>query len=313
MMPKSFAQASLAAIALAVGTTAAAPAWSATLVGTELVLSVDVSSSIDINEFNLQRQSYANAFRDPDVIDLITVSPNGVAVTFQYFASTTFASLGWFHLQDGNDANAFANAIESAADPGGGATNIAQAITSATSLLLNNDFIGERLIIDLSGDGRQNTNLAGTSNCGLYSVWGRTYQNDFAAACLNTIVGARNAAIAQGITINGLPIRTDIADLDSYYRTYVAGGEDSFVQPASNFSDFDQALKTKLLRELEQPEPEPAPEPQVVLSPPPPPQLQPVTTPVQDVPEPSLLLGLLGVGYLGQRLRRREVAATARD
>jgi hypothetical protein len=70
MMPKSFAQAGLAAIAVAVGTTAAAPAWAATLVGTELVLSVDVSSSIDASEFTLQRQSYANAFRDPDVIRL---------------------------------------------------------------------------------------------------------------------------------------------------------------------------------------------------------------------------------------------------
>jgi hypothetical protein len=93
-------------------------------------------AALTLSEFNLQRQSYANAFRDPDVIDLIAASPNGIAVTFQYWASTTFASLGWFHLQDGNDANAFANAIASAADPSSnGATNIAQALSSATSLL----------------------------------------------------------------------------------------------------------------------------------------------------------------------------------
>jgi hypothetical protein len=309
MMPKSFAQAGLAAIAVAVGTTAAAPAWAATLVGTELVLSVDVSSSINLSEFNLQRQSYANAFRDPDVIDLIAASPNGIAVTFQYWASTTFASLGWFHLQDGSDANAFANAIASAADPGSGATNIAQAITSATSLLLNNDFVGERLIIDVSGDGRQNTNWSGSANCAPYVYWGQRYNNDFASACLNPLISARNSAIAHGITINGLPIRTDIANLDSYYQAYVAGGEDSFVQPASSFSDFDQALKTKLLRELSQPEPEPQPEP----DPQPEPEPEPPASDPVDVPEPSLLLGLLGVGYWGHRLRRREVAATARD
>jgi hypothetical protein len=99
MMPKSFAQAGLAAIAVAVGTTAAAPAWAATLVGTELVLSVDVSGSIDASEFTLQRQSYANAFRDSDVISLIAASPNGIAVTLQYWATITHSSLGWFHLQ----------------------------------------------------------------------------------------------------------------------------------------------------------------------------------------------------------------------
>lgn len=299
MMPKSFAQAGLAAIAVAVGTTVAAPAWAATLVGTELVLSVDVSGSIDADEFTLQRQSYANAFRDDDVINLITASPNGIAVTLQYWATTTHASLGWFHLRDGNDANAFANAIESTYRPSrNGATNIAQALSSATSLLLTNDFVGERLIIDVSGDGRQNTNWSGNANCGLYRLWGRVYQNQFAADCLNPVISARNSAIANGITINGLPIRTDIANLDSYYQAYVAGGEDSFVQPASSFSDFDQALKTKLLRELSQPEPEPQPEPQ------PEPEPEPPTNDPTEVSEPSLVLGLLGVGYLGHRLRR---------
>ncbi|MDA0865560.1 MAG: DUF1194 domain-containing protein [Cyanobacteria bacterium] len=309
---------SLALATLATSALATLPASAATFVTTELVLSVDASASVNGTEFNLQRQGYVNAFRDPELISLIEGSGSGIAVTLQYWSTTPAASLGWFHITDAASAESFAAAIEAAARPSssfftgiGTTTNIAGAINAAASLLTTNDFIGDRLVIDVSGDGRQNENATATDYCGT---------SDFSAECLNLVTGARNAAVAKNITINGLPILTDIGNLDSYFQSYVIGGEDAFVQPASSFADFETALKTKVKREisvgLPEPEPEPEPEPVVQIPPVPAPPVIIVTPPVpvadsdpQSVPEPSALLGLLGlVFWASQSLKVRRHA-----
>lgn len=311
--PMSLVLATLATSALTM-----APASAATLVSTELVLSVDASGSVNSGEFNLQRQGYVNAFRDAELIRLIEGLENGIAVTLQYWSTTPNSALGWFHVTDAASAETFAAAIAAAGRPSnsfvtgiGTTTNIAAAITSAASLLTTNDFIGDRLVIDVSGDGRQNENASATYYCGT---------SDFSAECLNLVTGARNAAVAQDITINGLPILTDVGNLDSYFQSYVIGGEDAFVQAASSFADFETALKTKVKREISivTPEPEPVvePEPAPVQTPPVPPSVQAPPQPVvlvndpnpdpQSVPEPSALLGLLGLAFWGsQSLKAR--------
>ena len=315
--PTSLALATLATSALAI-----APASAATFVSTELVLSVDVSGSVDGNEFNLQRQGYANAFRDAEVINLIESLDNGIAVTLQYWSTTPYASLGWFHITDAASANTFASAIAAAGRPSsnwdtgiGRSTNIAAAINSATSLLNTNDYIGDRRVIDISGDGRQNENASATNNCGLYYSGWSWRVNEFSAECLNLVAGARNAAVSQDITINGLPILTNVGNLDSYFQSYVIGGEDAFVQPANGFADFETALKTKVKREIAIAIPEPEPEPEPVVEPEPEPVIPPQPVPrdpapaapnPQSIPEPSLLLGLVGLGlWGGHTLRQR--------
>lgn len=269
--------------AIAVGSFVASPALAGTLVSTELVLSVDVSGSVNTTEFNLQRQGYVNAFRDRELIDLIEGLEHGIAVTMQYWSTTPASPLPWYHITDAASANAFAEAIAADPRPDSNLTNIAAAIESATDLLLNNEFEGRRMVIDISGDGRQNTNLAATDLCARQRIDGRTINNDFSPDCYGLVTSARDAAVAAGITINGLPILTDVPDLDNYFLDYAIGGDEAFVQAAANFSDFEAAVKAKIKREI-------IPE-------------------LETVPEPSVTLGIL-LGLLGGRslLKRRDRA-----
>lgn len=264
--------------ALAGSFLAASPALSQTLVRTELVLSVDVSGSIDGMEFDLQRQGYANAFRDQGLIDLISNSAGGIAVTLQYWSNQPDDHIGWFHITDAASAEAFALAIENSPRPAeaivGSGTNIASAIYSAADLLAANDFEGTRNVIDISADGTQNLNVGQPGFC---DPNGEMQSLD--PACTGLVEMARDYATGQGITLNGLPILTDVPDLDSYFNDFVVGGAASFLEAATDFDDFERAVIAKIKREV-------------------------------AVPEPSVTLGLLALGLFGgsSLLKKRQDA-----
>jgi hypothetical protein len=69
---------------------------------------------------------------------------------------------------------------------------------------------------------------------------------------------ARDAVVAQGITINGLPLMTrddqfgrwNIDALDQYYRDCVIGGSGAFVVPVLDWSEFAAAVRKKLVLEI---------------------------------------------------------------
>ena len=63
--------------------------------------------------------------------------------------------------------------------------------------------------------------------------------------------------MAQGITINGLPLMLkrpdglwDIEDLDLYFRDCVIGGPDAFMIPVREKAQFAEAIRTKVVREI---------------------------------------------------------------
>jgi len=126
--------------------------FAATIVGTELVLSVDVSGSVNSSEFNLQKQGYADAFRNPTIQEEIAKIPGGIAATLSYWSFSAQQSVPWFLITDATSANAFADAIESTTRPFSGSTGIANAIDFAANLLNTNDYDGTRRVIDVSGD-----------------------------------------------------------------------------------------------------------------------------------------------------------------
>ena len=232
------------------------PVAAATFVSTELVLSVDVSNSINDAEFALQRSGYANVFRTQSVIDLIKSLDNGIAVTFQYWASQPSGNLSWYHITDERSAHIFARDIERASRPFGGLTNMAGALQSARQAILSNPFVSDRQVIDISSDGRQNTqtNFSGSFSindlCAPRVTRITVFNDDLADSCLNQVRNQRNAAVAAGITVNGLPILTEFSTLSSYFRDNVIGGPGAFVQPTSSFSDFQQAITAKVTREI---------------------------------------------------------------
>jgi len=194
-------------------------------VDVELSLLVDVSGSISRSEFELQKQGYSDAFRDPDVLNTIAAHPNGIAVNLAYWASSAsqVQAVPYTRLKDQASAIAFADQIAASARPFSGSTAVGEAIHYGAGTLAANEFSGSRWVIDLSGDGRNNSGRSAAS--------------------------ARDAALASGVhAINGLPIGS--TSLGEYFTNEVMGGEGAFVQHASSFDDFSAAIRQKLSREI---------------------------------------------------------------
>jgi hypothetical protein len=210
----------------------AAPARAETPVDLELILAVDASGSVDAQEYDLQMRGIAVALTDPEVAAAVTDGLHGaVAVTVMLWAegNRPKQSLAWRRLADAADLAAFA--AEVAAMPRrlpAGGTGIGKALQYAAWEIERNGFAGVRRVIDLSGDGRQSAAREHT----LSARQGRAF------------------AVLRGITINALAIRTDVADLDAYYRAEVIGGPGAFVEIAAGYADFAAAMRRKLIREI---------------------------------------------------------------
>jgi hypothetical protein len=193
-----------------------------------LVLAVDASGSIDARRFELQRRGYAEAFANPRVLKAIRSGPlQAIAVTmFQWTGPSLQARiLDWTVIADAASADGVAIAI--ATMPRQlfrGGTSLSGAIDHALRLFPESPFAGERKVIDVSGDGANNIGRPAAP--------------------------ARDAAVAAGIVINGLPILALEPNLDTYYRDNVIGGPGSFVVVVDSFENFGDAILDKLISEI---------------------------------------------------------------
>jgi Protein of unknown function (DUF1194) len=205
----------------------AVPAGAMERVSTELVLAVDVSLSVNDIEYALQMRGMADAFRDPDVMALIAAQGHGVAVVVTQWTGTFEAAqpLAWRVLHSEADALGFADALAAAPRMEfGNYTSIGNAIAFAVQLIETNEFAGDELKIDVSGDGRNNS--------------GPEPRN------------TRLLAAESGVIINGLAIISNDPGLAAYYTENVIIGPGSFAIAAQDFDDFGEAFKRKLKREL---------------------------------------------------------------
>ncbi len=211
--------------AVAVPLSLAGPAQ-AVPVGLELSLIIDVSGSVDATEYGLQRGGYVQAFQNPAVQAAILGSVGGaIAVNFIQWsgAAQQQQSVGWTLIDSVASSNAFATAINGVARAFQGQTAPGSAINFAVPLFDNNGFEGARKVIDVSGDGAQNDGVS--------------------------TAGARNAAVALGFTINGIPIGGD-PSVNAFYATDVIGGPGAFSDPANSFGEFAAAIERKLVKEI---------------------------------------------------------------
>ena len=127
--------------------------------------------------------------------------------------------------KDEASVNALADAIEaSKRQLFGGGTSISGAIDYSRVLLAAGPFFGIRRVIDISGDGANNRGRAATL--------------------------ARDEAVRDGISINGLPILSLEPNLDRYYYNNVIGGPGAFMVPARNYDTFADAIIKKLITEI---------------------------------------------------------------
>jgi hypothetical protein len=204
-------------------------------VDVELILAVDVSYSMDMDELAIQREGYAQAIVSKEFLQALKSLPNGrVAVTyFEWAASSDQKIIIPWRLIDGPEtADAVSNEILKTPIRRASRTSISGAIYFAMPLFDENPYHGLRRVIDISGDGPNNNGAP--------------------------VTGARDEALAKGITINGLPIMVkepsystmDIDNLDFYYEDCVIGGPGSFVVSIKDREKFKEAIRTKLLLEV---------------------------------------------------------------
>lgn len=194
----------------------------------ELVLAVDGSRSIDDGEFELQLQGIARAFLDRGFLSVLrSAAPQGIAVTLvQWTGDESQAQVvGWHHVMDETTAADFSDRVLA----GGrrlypGPTAIGSAIRFSTRLIDANGFAGRRRVIDISGDGYNNSG--------------------------NRPELARDEALARGVIVNGLTVMNEIPALDQYFLSRVVGGPGAFVIEALDFEHFADAFKLKLIREV---------------------------------------------------------------
>ncbi len=202
----------------------------------ELVLAVDVSSSVDEVEARLQKNGYLQALVHPYVIDAIRSGPKGrIAVIYIEYAGKSFQRVvaDWTILQGLKSAEAFTQLLAKSPVSSAPSTSISALIDFSVQQIMNNAYSAQRAIIDVSGDG---------PNSDGRNVW-----------------DARDDAVSRGITINGLPILSSRPDpkgfapsvgVTNHYRRFVIGGPDSFLIGVNEFENFAPALVKKLVREI---------------------------------------------------------------
>ncbi len=192
-----------------------------------LVLAQDVSGSVDSTEYHLQKDGLANAFRDPEVIELIELLPGGIYVALTQWSGQHDQRLviDWTHILNASDANSFAEQLDNDRRVRSRSlTAIGQALLQADNLLRSKMSLCKRKVIDVSSDGRNNAGPDASM--------------------------VADALALKGIVINALVIVGQDSSLITYFQQEIIRGPDAFVQPAIGYRDYAKAIKQKLLREL---------------------------------------------------------------
>lgn len=199
-------------------------------VDTALVVSVDVSNSVDAKRYRLQMEGIANALEDPEVLKAILNGPNGAIL----FSMVTWADkprqvIGWERISDAADAAAVAAKVRGLPRQTGEFTCVSAMLRSISDKVVSQiPAKSFRTIVDVSGDGSENCNPE------------------------KSVSSVRDELASLGVTVNGLPILEgdEGATLEGWFRENVMGGPGSFVLPADGFEDFGRAIRQKFIIEI---------------------------------------------------------------
>jgi hypothetical protein len=194
-----------------------------------LALAVDVSRSIDAQDYVIQTDGMALALTDPDVRAAIFGPEGEVALAIYYWSGRGYQDLvqPWLILDSPGTLDAVIREVRRTPRPAAPlATALGDALSYGLDLMSDAPDCARR-VIDVAGDGRNNDGISVA----------RTYaREDF-----------------SGITVNGLAVGEHEADILAYYASEVIRGPGAFVELARRQSDYPEALRRKLLRELQGP------------------------------------------------------------
>ncbi len=220
----------LAVIGVVALTSSPASAQAAATIPVDLELSlvIDISGSVSASEYATQIQGYGNAFKSAAVINALD---NGqyeqIAVNVVFYSGSAAEVVEWT-LVDQSNSSAFGDTLIALADPNnlGSLTGVANAIDTADNLFFTNIYEGDRLVMDVSGDGIENVDSVAD------------------------VLSARDIALALGIdAINGLVIDDETGVVD-FYADNVVGGDGAFLLVVDSFDDLQPAIIEKLAREI---------------------------------------------------------------
>lgn len=222
----------LAALALAaLGTAASTRAQEdAPRVDAALILSVDVSSSVDEKRYQLQMEGIAAALEDDGVINTILGGANGsILISMVTWADKAKLSVPWTMISSADQAKALAQTIRKLPQQEGAFTCAGRmARYIADKVVARMPAKADKIVVDVSGDGPDNCNT------------GQLLQN------------SRSDLFGMGVTINGLPILEgkDAVTIEDWYKENVIGGPGAFIVTAKGFEDFARAFRQKFVVEV---------------------------------------------------------------
>jgi hypothetical protein len=193
-----------------------------------MVLALDCSASVYFEEFGLMASGCAAGVRDPDVATGLLGPPYGASLLSVLLWSGTgdhAVGVDWKLVSTPAELEAFARATEDTPRlVRAGATAIGEALLEAGKLLALAPRPAQRLVIDVVGDGRSN-------------------QGEPPGPI-------RDRLVAAGVTINGLCVLHDEADLLESYTNEVIGGPGAFALQCQDYQSFAAAMRQKLVREI---------------------------------------------------------------
>ena len=206
----------------------ASATWGQTRIDLNLVLAIDCSQSVDDEEFALQIQGTALAFRSPEILEAISAgafATISVSVIQWSGENSQIVTVPWRLVRDADSARALADEIAGQRRlRSDGATSISSLISFGADYLARSPHKASRNVIDIAADGANNSG--------------------------SRVDLARDSAISKGIVVNGLAILNELQYLDYYFRKQVVGGIGAFVIVARDYLDFERAIRKKLLREI---------------------------------------------------------------
>jgi len=213
-----------------------ATAAEAEAVGMQLILAADVSGSVNASRYKTQQEGYLEALGDPRLLDVIReLEPAVLAVTFVAWARDQEVMVPWTRVQDAKSMDLFRDRLHNTRRPQIGVNTLISRALSFCDRQFDQEFTGGRRVIDVSGDGDDNQGIRGLRE-------------------------VRDALIAKGVVINGLPIIVKPPEyifppqppegLDVYYRNHVVGGQGHVTIESIGFDNFKQAILQKLLLEI---------------------------------------------------------------